>query len=62
MIEVTCMKLTIILCNPQADVYVYLEQCMNCYDSDLLDVWMQENACKINWFRHWAMIDYTCVI
>ena len=21
--------------------------CMNCYESDLLDGWMKENACKI---------------
>ena len=30
-----------------AAVYVYLEKCMNCYESALLDGWMKENACKI---------------
>ena len=29
------------------DVYVYLEKCMNCYESVILDGWMKENACKI---------------
>ena len=28
-----------------AAVYVYLELCMNCYESVLLDGWMKENAC-----------------
>ena len=46
MIEVTCMKLAMILCNVMM-MYVYLEKCMNCYESVILDGWMKENACKI---------------
>ena len=41
------MKLAKILCNADDDVYVYLEKCMNCYESALLHGWMKENACKI---------------